>query len=28
LETGDVVVTAGAQTLHPGQKIQLAGGIC
>ena len=26
LETGDRVVTAGAQTLRPGQKIQLAGG--
>ena len=26
LETGDVVVTAGAQTLRPGQKVQLAGG--
>jgi len=26
LETGDVVVTAGAQTLRPGQKVQLMGG--
>ncbi len=26
LETGDVVVTAGAQTLRPGQKVQLVGG--
>ena len=26
LETGDFVVTAGAQTLHPGQKVQLVGG--
>lgn len=27
LETGDVVVTAGAQTLRPAQKVQLAGGL-
>jgi RND family efflux transporter MFP subunit len=27
LETGDRVVTAGAQTLRPGQKVQLAGGV-
>jgi len=27
LETGDLVVTAGAQTLHPAQKVQLAGGL-
>jgi RND family efflux transporter MFP subunit len=26
LETGDFVVTAGAQTLRPGQKVQLVGG--
>jgi multidrug efflux pump subunit AcrA (membrane-fusion protein) len=26
LEKGDVVVTAGAQALRPGQKVQLAGG--
>ena len=25
LEKGDVVVTAGVQTLHPGQKIRLLG---
>jgi RND family efflux transporter MFP subunit len=25
LDTGDVVVTAGAQTLHPGQKVRLLG---
>ena len=27
LETGDFVVTAGAQTLRPAQKVQLAGGL-
>jgi RND family efflux transporter MFP subunit len=27
LETGDRVVTAGAQTLRPGQKVQLVGGV-
>lgn len=27
LEKGDVVVTAGAQTLRPGQKVQLTGGV-
>jgi len=27
LETGDVVVTAGAQTLRPDQKVQLMGGV-
>jgi membrane fusion protein, multidrug efflux system len=26
LETGEVVVTAGVQTLHPGQKVRLLGG--
>jgi multidrug efflux pump subunit AcrA (membrane-fusion protein) len=25
LETGEVVVTAGVQTLHPGQKVRLLG---
>ncbi len=25
LETGDIVVTAGVQALHPGQKIRLLG---
>ena len=25
LEAGDVVVTAGVQTLHPGQKVRLLG---
>jgi len=27
LETGDVVVTAGAQTLRPGQEVRLVGGV-
>ena len=27
LETGEVVVTAGVQTLHPGQKVRLLGGV-
>ena len=27
LQSGDVVVTAGVQTLHPGQKIRLLGGL-
>lgn len=27
LETGDVVVTAGIQQLHPGQKVRLLGGV-
>ena len=26
LETGEIVVTAGVQTLHPGQKVRLLGG--
>lgn len=26
LDTGDIVVTAGVQTLHPGQKVRLLGG--
>jgi multidrug efflux pump subunit AcrA (membrane-fusion protein) len=25
LETGDIVVTAGVQALHPGQKVRLLG---
>jgi hypothetical protein len=25
LQTGDVVVTAGVQALHPGQKVRLLG---
>jgi hypothetical protein len=25
LETGDVVVTAGVQALHPGQKVRILG---
>jgi hypothetical protein len=25
LEAGDLVVTAGVQTLHPGQKVRLLG---
>ena len=27
LETGDVVVTAGAQTLRPGQQVRMTGGV-
>ena len=27
LHTGDVVVTAGIQQLHPGQKVRLLGGV-
>jgi RND family efflux transporter MFP subunit len=27
LETGELVVTAGVQTLHPGQKVRLLGGV-
>ena len=26
LETGEIVVTGGVQTLHPGQKVRLLGG--
>ena len=27
LEVGDLVVTAGVQTLHPGQKVRLLGAV-
>jgi hypothetical protein len=27
LETGELLVTAGAQTLHPGQKVQIPGAV-
>jgi hypothetical protein len=27
LETGDLVVTAGVQTLRPGQKVQILGAV-
>jgi len=27
LDAGEIVVTAGVQTLHPGQKVRLLGGV-